>query len=281
MSGQSKTDDLGISTAPDEESPSLTNWSALAGARRQSLRDVALILLVAAVILGGAEILIRALHVPRYVFPPPSVIAITLVRDFHFFWPHVLVTLEELAAGFAIGASAGFILAMIVTQFPLADKILTPYILLLVTTPMLALVPLLILKFGFGLTPRIIAVALASGPMVMINSATGFGRTEARRIALARSFGANTLQIFLYVRIPSAVPMVIVGMMVGAIFGLLTAVGAEMVGGQSGLGSRLTYYSSLIQMPQFFACIVILAIIGLLINLLFRLLGRIFASWEA
>jgi NitT/TauT family transport system permease protein len=281
MSGQSKTGGLGISTAPDGDSPSLTNWSALAGARRQSLRDVALILLVAAVILGGAEILIRVLHVPRYVFPPPSVIATTLVRDFHFFWPHVLVTLEELAAGFTIGASVGFILAMIVTQFPLADKILTPYILLLVTTPMLALVPLLILKFGFGLTPRIIAVALASGPMVMINSATGFGRTEARRIALARSFGANTLQIFLYIRIPSAVPMVIVGMMVGAIFGLLTAVGAEMVGGQSGLGSRLTYYSSLIQMPQFFACIVILAIIGLLINLLFRLLGRIFASWEA
>ena len=61
-----------------------------------------------------------------------------------------------------------------------------------------------------------------------------------------------------------AMPMIIVGLMVGSIFGLLTAVGAEMVGGGSGLGNRLTYYSSLIQMPQFFAVILILAIIGIL-----------------
>ena len=60
-----------------------------------------------------------------------------------------------------------------------------------------------------------------------------------------------------------AMPMIIVGLMVGSIFGLLTAVGAEMVGGAEGLGNRLTYYSSLIQMPQFFAIILILAIIGI------------------
>ena len=68
-----------------------------------------------------------------------------------------------------------------ITQFPFAEKIVTPYILLLVTTPMLALVPLLILRFGFGYEPRIIAVALASGPMVMINAATGFRRVDAAR----------------------------------------------------------------------------------------------------
>jgi NitT/TauT family transport system permease protein len=72
------------------------------------------------------------------------------------------------------------------------EKIITPYILLLVTTPMIALVPLLILVFGFTLTPRIIAVALASGPMVMINAATGFRRTDLAKIALARSYGAST-----------------------------------------------------------------------------------------
>ncbi len=70
----------------------------------------------------------------------------------------------ELFVGFAIGASIGFVLAAVITQFPFVEKIVTPYILLLVTTPMLALVPLLILRFGFGSEPRIIAVALASGP---------------------------------------------------------------------------------------------------------------------
>ena len=147
-----------------------------------------------------------------------------------------------------------------ITQFPFVEKVVTPYILLLVTTPMLALVPLLILRFGFGSEPRIIAVALASGPMVMINSATGFRRVDLAKIALARSFGASTLQIFTKIRIPMAMPMIIVGLMVGSIFGLLTTVGAEMVGGAEGLGNRLTYYSSLIRMPQFFAIILILAI---------------------
>ena len=68
-----------------------------------------------------------------------------------------------------------------------------------------------------------------------------------------------------------AMPMIIVGLMVGSIFGLLTAVGADMVGGAAGLGNRLTYYSSMIRMPQFFAVILILAIMGISIYVLFYL----------
>ena len=66
-------------------------------------------------------------------------------------------------------------------------------------------------------------------------------------------------------------PMIIVGLMVGSIFGLLTTIGAEMVGGAEGLGNRLTYYSSLIRMPQFFAIMLILAIIGISIYVFFFL----------
>ena len=195
-------------------------------------------------------------------------------HDFHFIAPHLGYTLVELFGGFAIGASVGLVLAAVITQFPFVEKIVTPYILLLVTTPMLALVPLLILRFGFGYEPRIIAVALASGPMVMINAATGFRRVDRGKIALARSYGASTLQIFWKIRAPMALPMIFVGLMVGSIFGLLTAVGAEMVGGGFGLGNRLTSYSSMIQMPQFFAVVLILSILGILIYVLFFLLGK-------
>ena len=83
-------------------------------------------------------------------------------------------------------------LAAVITLKPFAEKIITPYILIMVTTPMLAFVPFLRLKMRFGRWPSIIAVALASGPMVMINSATGFRRTDLAKIALARSFGAST-----------------------------------------------------------------------------------------
>jgi NitT/TauT family transport system permease protein len=261
---------------------SLSNWSALtSGAGIRTWAEILAIVAVAVIIIGGTELLLRALHVPQYILPTPSLIAHSLVNDFPVLWPHILVTLKELVIGFAIGASAGLVLAAVITQFPFVEKIVTPYILLLVTTPMVALVPLLILRFGFGSEPRIIAVALAVGPMVMINSATGFRRVDLAKIALARSFGASTLQTYWKIRIPMALPMVIVGLMVGSIFGLLTAVGAELVGGKDGLGNRLSYYSSLIQMPQFFACIIILALIGILIYVIFFLIGKRWASWES
>jgi NitT/TauT family transport system permease protein len=243
--------------------------------------EVIVIALVAVVIVGGTEFLLTAFNVPQYVLPKPSQIIVALFTEWKFIWPHLLITIYELLVGFAIGGSIGFVLAAVITQFPFVEKVITPYILLLVTTPMLALVPLLILRFGFGSEPRIIAVALASGPMVMINSATGFRRVDLAKIALARSFGANTFQIFTKIRIPMAMPMIIVGLMVGSIFGLLTTIGAEMVGGAEGLGNRLTYYSALIRMPQFFAIILILAILGISIYIFFFWLGKKWASWEA
>ena len=260
----------------------VANMSALAaGPGIQSARDVAIIALVAVIVIGGLELLLTLFAVPQYVMPRPSEIAWALVTDFWFILPHLGHTLVELFSGFGIGALIGLVLAAVITQFPFAEKIITPYILLLVTTPMLALVPLLILRFGFGYTPRIIAVALAAGPMVMINAATGFRRVDRGKIALARSYGASTLQIFWKIRAPMALPMIFVGLMVGSIFGLLTAVGAEMVGGGFGLGNRLTSYSSMIQMPQFFAVVLILSILGILIYVLFFLLGKRYASWEA
>ncbi len=260
----------------------VANMSALAsGPGIRSVGDVLVIALVAVIIIGGTELLLGLFEVPQYVLPKPSEIAVALVTEFPLIAPHLGHTLVELVSGFAIGATTGLVLAAVITQFPFVEKVITPYILLLVTTPMLALVPLLILRFGFGYEPRIIAVALASGPMVMINAATGFRRVDQGKIALARSYGASTLQIFWKVRAPMALPMIFVGLMVGSIFGLLTAVGAEMVGGGFGLGNRLTSYSSMIQMPQFFAVVVILSTLGILIYVLFFLLGKRYASWEA
>ncbi len=266
--------------------PVATGGVGLSGAsfslgEHRSKLEMLVIALVAVVIVGGSELLLYLFNVPQYVLPRPSLIVTALFTEMHNIWPHLLVTIYEFLVGFAIGGAIGFLLAAVITQFPFVEKIVTPYILLLVVTPMLALVPLLILRFGFGSEPRIIAVALASGPMVMINSATGFRRVDLAKIALARSFGADTLQIFTKIRIPMAMPMIIVGLMVGSIFGLLTTIGAEMVGGAEGLGNRLTYYSALIRMPQFFAVILILALLGISIYIFFFWLGKKWASWEA
>jgi NitT/TauT family transport system permease protein len=258
------------------------NWTALTHVPvARNLREFLIILGVAVLVIGGAEVLIRAFEVPNYILPTPSAVFGALVNGLPILLPHIGTTLQELFVGYAIGSLVGIVLAAIITQFPFVEKVITPYVILLVTTPMIALVPLLVLRLGFGLEPRIVAVSLAVGPMVMINSATGFRRTDLAKIALARSYGATTLQIFRTIRFPIALPMIIVGLMVGGIFGLLTAVGAEMLGGTSGLGTRLVYYSSLARMESFFATILIIALIGILMYVIFFFIGRRWASWEA
>ncbi len=243
-------------------------------------KQVAGILGVAILIIGGWEMMIRIFQVPEFVFPAPSAIAVALVKSFKNILPHFLITLAELTSGYVIGATVGLVLAAVLTQIPYLEKIITPYILLLITTPTLALVPLLMLKLGFNIWPRIIAVSLASGPMVMINSVTGFRRTDLAKIALAKSYGATTFQIFKKIRFPLALPMIIVGLLVGGIFGLITAVGADMVGGKMGLGNRLAYYSSLARMANFFAVIILVSSIGISIWLIFSFIGKKWASWQ-
>jgi NitT/TauT family transport system permease protein len=272
------------STASDESGDvSISNWSALThGNFAKSGSEILAIIAVAVVIIGGLEIWIRSADVKSYILPTPSAVGSALFHHFDdLFWPHVKVTLYELGVGYAIGATIGILLAAVITQVPFVEKIITPYILLLVTTPMMALVPLLQLKYGFTSTPRIIPVALAAGPMVMINAATGFRRTDLAKIALARSYGASTFQIFRKVRFPLALPMIIVGLMVGAIFGVLTAVGAEMVSGKDGLGNQIIYWQTFSKYNYVWSIITILALIGIGIYVIFYQIGKRWASWQA
>lgn len=269
--------------APRDHGP--IDWSALThvqGAR--SALEVSVLIAIFAGIFFLLQGILDWTRTPTYVFPKPIETVKTFVNDFTTSELHSLsVTGSEFLAGLAIGSTAGLVLAALLTQKPFAEKVLAPYVLVMVTTPMLALVPLLRLLLGFGLWPIIITVALASGPMVMINATTGFRRTDLAKIALARSYGASTLQIFWKIRIPLALPMIVVGYMVGSIFGLLTAVGSEMVAAsnQGGLGKDLVYYASLGDMPQFGATILIIAILGVLIYVVFYLIGKRWASWEA
>ena len=269
--------------AHEEQGP--INWSALTsiqGAR--SLAEITALVGLFVAIFFLVQGIVVWTHTPTYVFPKPTDVVKTFVQDFSSTEIHALkVTSIEFLAGLAIGSTIGLVLAALLTLKPAVEKIIAPYILIMVTTPMLALVPFLRLKMGFGLWPLIIAVALASGPMVMINSATGFRRTDLAKIALARSYGASTFQIFKKIRFPLALPMIIVGYMVGSIFGLLTAVGGEMVAAseQGGLGKDLVYYSSLARMPEFGATILIIAILGVLIYVIFYFIGKRWASWEA
>ena len=243
-------------------------------------KQVVGILAVAVLVIGGWELIIRLMKVPEFVFPTPSAIAVAMVTNMPTVYPHFFITLGELLAGYVIGASIGLFMAAVLTQLPYIEKIITPYILLLVTTPTIALVPLLMLRMGFNVWPRIIAVSLSVGPMVMINATTGFRRTDLAKIALAKSYGATTFQIFRKIRFPLALPMINVGLLVGGIFGLITAVASDMFGGKMGLGNRISYYSSLARMASFFAVILLVSFIGISIWIIMAAVGKKWSSWQ-
>jgi NitT/TauT family transport system permease protein len=282
---QELRDEIPSFEKPEAHDHGPIDWSGLTsvpGAR--SLVEIAALVALFVAVFFIVQGVVVWTDTPSYVFPKPTSIVTTFVQDFPSTEIHSLkVTGIEFLVGLAIGSTVGLLLAALLTQKPFLEKIIAPYVLIMVTTPMLAFVPFLRLKMGFGLWPLIIAVALASGPMVMINSATGFRRTDLAKIALARSYGASTFQIFAKIRFPLALPMIIVGFMVGSIFGLLTAVGGEMVAAseQGGLGKDLVYYSSLARMSEFGATILIIAILGVAIYIVFYMIGRRWASWEA
>jgi NitT/TauT family transport system permease protein len=263
-----------------EKGSQLDISETLSAVRIHGRKQILGIIAVGVVFIGLWELYIRLFHVPEYLFPAPSAIVVALFQSIQNLYIHFFFTLGELAIGYFLGAAIGFILAATLTQFPYLEKIITPYIILLVTTPTIALVPLLMLRLGFNIWPRIIAVTLAVGPMVMINSVTGFRRTDLAKIALAKSYGASLFQIFMKIRFPLALPMINVGLLVGGIFGLITAVGSDMVGGKMGLGNRIAYYSSLARTANFFAVILLVSVIGISIWIIVTSIGKKWASWK-
>jgi NitT/TauT family transport system permease protein len=273
--------------APEPVGRASIDFTALTSIRTgRGLLEVGTILAVGAAIFFGTEGVLRWINEPEYVIPRPFNIVSSYGHDF---WPnyghHLWVTMQEFLIGVAIGSAIGLALAALITQKPFAEKVIAPYIILLATTPVLALVPGLRLTIvrGFSIWPIVVAVAIASGPMVMINSATGFRRTELSKIALARSYGASTFQVFRLVRFPAALPMIIVGFMVGSIFGFLTAIAGEMVSASTagGLGHQLIWFSANILMDQFGATILLISALGISIWVVFYFVGRRWASWQA
>ena len=258
----------------------------MSAVRIRGFAEIAAILGLAVAIFWLAEGILVLAGTEEYVIPRPTAVVRALVSDWGTLYAsHLVVTIEEFLIGLAIGSTVGLLLAALITQKPFVEKIVAPYVIVLVVTPMIALVPFLRLSIikGFSIWPIVVAVALASGPMVLINSATGFRRTDLAKIALARSYGASTFQIFRKIRFPLALPMIIVGYMVGSIFGLLTAVGGEMVAAseRGGLGKQLIFFSSVIQMANFGGVIMLLAGLGIVIYVVFFFIGRKWASWEA
>ena len=220
------------------------------------------LLLLAA--LAAWEVAVRGLGVPAWLTPPPSTVAATLWRDtYPLFLRHTWVTLQEIIVGLALGGGVGLGLGIVLAHIPRAERVLSPFVLAVQTTPKIALAPLFVVWFGFGITSKIVIVALIAFFPLMINAVAGFSSLDAGLAELMRSLSATRRHTFLLARLPAALPGIFAGVRIAVVQSVVGAVAAEFVGAKEGLGYLVMYTGSLLQTERLFAVLIILLLLGL------------------
>lgn len=238
-------------------------------------------ILVFMTVISGLEIIITKLEVPRWILASPSSTFIIFFEEFGSkIFPNFLVTVETIFLGYLISIPLGTIVAIMLNQFRVINKAFTPYILVIISTPMLVLVPLLYMWFGIGMGTRVIAVALQSFTILNLNASVGFSTVDPLKLELMQSLGARRWQRLKYVIIPSSLPNIFNGMRMSSISATTAALGAEFAGSTEGLGAGIVYASNYIQTELMFAYIAMVAIVGILLYLLPTLIEKIVIRWK-
>ncbi|MDR1586268.1 MAG: ABC transporter permease [Treponema sp.] len=229
---------------------------------------------------GGWEIVVRILEIPKWLLPMPSAVFASMISNFGEFLPHILMTIGTVLLGFVIAVPIGLLLASIITSSKIVSGALSPYITFLVTTPLITLVPLLMLIMGYGMNVRVVTVIIQSFAVVNMNACTGFLNVPLMRTELMQSLGASRLQSYFRMMLPSAAADIFTGVRLSAIFATTACISAEYVGGNTGLGSQIIKYSQFLKTAESFACIFYVALIGLVMYGLISLAQRKILNWK-
>ena len=150
------------------------------------------------------QIIVSVELVPSYLLPSPLQVLSAFVNDFPLLMKHSSVTLLEALLGLILGVSLGFLSAALMDAFPIAKKGLYPILVLTQTIPPVAIAPLLILWFSYGITPKVVLVVLVSFFPMAVGLLQGFESVDPDMIKLMKSMGADKKQIFFHVKVPAA-----------------------------------------------------------------------------
>jgi sulfonate transport system permease protein len=218
---------------------------------------------------------------PRYVSSPSAVAAriVQLSADGRIF-THVLVTLTEAGAGFALGAALGLASAVGLAHTRRGYQVVEPFLVAFYSIPKIALAPLFILWFGLGTTPKIIMAALLVYFIVFVNTATGVREVPSGLSDVCRVFGAGRLDLLVKVILPAATPAVIAGVRISCTRAIEGALLSEFVASTRGLGYLVARASRSFDIGTVFAGIVIIAVVVTAINGLLRLAQARLAPWH-
>jgi NitT/TauT family transport system permease protein len=226
-------------------------------------------------------------QVPNWVLPTPSQILTALWRgldagpfDRGGYWLHTGVTVAQVLIGFFIGSALGLLLGTIISQFRILEATLRVYLIAIQSLPKIALAPIIVLWFGFGLTSKIVIICLLTFFPLLINSMAGFKAVDTERLEMMRALGANPWQIFWKVRLPSALPYIFAGLDMAAVFAVVGAIVGEFVGAQRGLGTLILSMNAQMDIAGTFSVFIILALVGVLLHQSLRIVERKLLFWS-
>jgi NitT/TauT family transport system permease protein len=220
------------------------------------------------------------LGVPAFLLPAPYDIGKDIALHAGYFIPHIIATSVVVLLGFAASVAVGLPLAILLSYSTFFNKSIYPLIVGSQVVPKVAIAPVMLAWFGFGLTPKVaIVIAIAFFPVV-INSVVGLRATPPQMIYLAQSMGASLWQIFWRFCLPQALPSVLAGMKMAAVLAVIGAVVAEFVGADAGLGYVILAASSNFDITRQFAAIVLLSALGMVFYWIIELLERRLIPWH-
>jgi NitT/TauT family transport system permease protein len=218
--------------------------------------------------------------VPSYLLPPPSNVAVRLWTDFPQILSHTITTTGEILLGFGLAIVVSIPMAALLAQSQLAERFLHPILVLSQTIPKVAIAPLLVAWFGFGLTPKIlIAFTMCFFPIV-VDALTGFKSAPAQLRWLALSAGATRWQTFVHFQVPSALPHIFAGLKVASTLAIVGAVVGEFVAADRGLGYQLIVANGALDATLSFSILVVLSVLGAALYGLVDLFERLLLPWH-
>ncbi len=237
-------------------------------------------------LLLGWDLATRWFHVPQFILPAPEQVWGALIGglavgpfDQSGFWYHTGVTLWEALLGFFIGSAVGAALGFAIASSRLFERVTYPYIVAFQALPKVAVAPLLVIWFGFGIGGKVLITSIIAFFPLLVNAIAGYQSVDPDRIDFARSCNATTWQIFWKIVVPSALPFLFAGLNVATVLAVLGAIVGEFVGARAGLGMLLLQYDQSMEIAPVFAVLLILGLIGFLMNVIVRLVERRFCFW--
>lgn len=240
-------------------------------------------LVIFGLIMGAWELAVATGIITSILIPPPSAILKAIVELYFIkgtIWWHFFITLSEAVLGFLIGTAVAMSLAVGSARSEIFHRYVSPYAVVLNVTPGIALTPIVIAWFGYGMGSKIALGAIISFFPIYVNMLTGLKQTDPDREELFRSLNANARQIFFELRLPAALPLMFAGLKIGLTTALIGAVVAEFAQATEGVGVLMARFSFQLNMASSLAALLSMTVMGLLLFYSMELLDDRIVFWR-